>query len=91
MLARIQELERVLSLHDQVLRENAERHSAIERAFTEIAQHIQRQNTFNVSSKTTMASLVEEVKTHHGISKKLRGFSRTTNNTSQTMVLLPDR
>ena len=39
--AKIQEMEKVIALHYLALREKAQRHAGIEKAFNEIARHFQ--------------------------------------------------
>ena len=59
-------MEAKATLQENTIKELVERYGMMEGAIKEIIEHIQRQNVFNTSAKTTMASLVEEVKTHHG-------------------------
>ena len=63
-------MEAKATLQENTIKELVERYGMMEGAIKEIIEQIQRQNVFDASAKTTMASLVEEVKTHQAISKK---------------------
>ena len=62
----VHKMEAKATLQENTIKELVERYGMMEGAIKEIIEHIQRQNVFNTSAKTTMASLVEEVKTHQG-------------------------
>ena len=61
-----QEMEAKALLQENIVKELGERYGIVERAIWESSDQVQCQNAFNASAKTTMASLVEEVNTHHG-------------------------
>ena len=58
-------MEAKATLNENTIKGLMDRCGMMERAIKEIIEHIQHQNVFNESAKTTMTSLVEEVKTHH--------------------------
>ena len=60
----IKEMEMKVVLLERAAQENAEKHAAVEKAFTEIAQHVEGQATFNESSKRAIACLENQVKIH---------------------------
>ena len=59
---RIQELEGQSARLARTAQENVEKQAAIERAFIEIAQHVQGQATFNESTQRSIACLESQVK-----------------------------
>ena len=61
---RIQELEAQTALLLRASQENAEKQTAVERAFREIAQLVQGQATFNESTQRSIACLEKQVKIH---------------------------
>ena len=61
---RVQELEMKIVLLAGTAQENAEKQAAVERVFTEIAQYVQGQATFNESALRTIACLENQVKIH---------------------------
>ena len=58
----IKELEMKVAILERAAQENAEKHAAVGKAFTEIAQHVEGQATFNESSKRSIACLENQVK-----------------------------
>ena len=62
MKRKIMEMELKIATQDEAKKEDTERRVAMECAIVEIAEHLQRQNVFNESSRATVDSLVEEVK-----------------------------
>lgn len=65
-MKKINEMETKIALQQKTEKELAQ-HVMIEIAITKIAGHVQRQNTFNESTKTALDGLVEEVKKHQDL------------------------
>ena len=60
----VQEMEAKTSLQAQAIMETAERCTLIENAIMKIAQHVQQQEVFNGSEKTSINSLEKQVRKH---------------------------
>ena len=60
----LQEMEAKLALQENVVKGVAERQLAVEAAISYFAEHIQRQDVFNESTRSSINGLVEEVKKH---------------------------
>ena len=60
----VQEMEAKTSLQAQAIMATAERCSVMENAIMKIAQHVQQQEVFNGSVKTSIDSLESQVRTH---------------------------
>ena len=64
MKALIKEMEVKIALQENTLNQVVERQVVVETAIKQIADHIQRQDVFNESARTSINGLVEEVKKH---------------------------
>ena len=62
----IREMATKIALHENTIVSVVDRFGEMEKAIAEIAGHVERQAHFNQSVSTTVSSLVEEVKMHHG-------------------------
>ena len=60
----LQEMEVKIALQEKTLKEVVDRHLMVETAIGKIAEHIQRQDVFNESARTSINGLTEEVKVH---------------------------
>ena len=60
----LQEMEAKLALQENAVKGVAERQFAVEAAISYFAEHIQRQDVFNESTRSSINGLVEEVKKH---------------------------
>mgnify|MGYP004662545421 CR=1 FL=1 len=60
----LQEMEAKLALQENAVKGVAERQLAVEAAISYFAEHIQRQDVFNESTRSSINGLVEEVKKH---------------------------
>ena len=62
----IREMATKIALHENAIVSVVDRFGELEKAIAEIAGHVERQAHFNQSVSTTVSSLVEEMKMHHG-------------------------
>ena len=55
-------MEAMIALQENTIREIVTRHLIVENAITQIAEHIQQQNAFNESARSSVTGVVEEIK-----------------------------
>ena len=79
----LEEMEAKLALHDTTAKGVFERCAVMENAIAQIVDQVQRQNTYNESTRASIAGLVEEVKTHQG---NLREVAKVLQNNEQHIV-----
>ena len=86
-----QEMAAKIELHQRGITELGGRFGEMQKGIAKIVEHVQHQNAFNQSAKTSIDELVDEAKAHQKNFQELRWFSRTTSSTSQTAVLWRNR
>ena len=76
-----------LVLQEKDIKEVVDRHLMVEAAISRIAEHVQQQDVFNESARTSISDLVDEVGKHVRISAKWERSCKHTNSTSPRIVL----